>query len=222
MLWIQGVPAVGSVQCKCTQLCYTWEWKTGREEPDLVALRNTSLIRHVQCVQFWRTVLQFWRTVTSISLNHMWCGWGKGGGVSGRKDRFNSSTSHYTSVAFLRPLFLGAGLLLVLDSALPVVFGSAVRLYLGLVDEVSSEMGVFSVGLSAWGRISESSCSWQQSWPARGCVRSAPSWWALQKELGHSWQKASEFFPQTSQWCQGQSQRPARQQEFQLHSNTMS
>ncbi|KAG7258825.1 hypothetical protein CRUP_035217, partial [Coryphaenoides rupestris] len=42
---------------------------------------------------------------------------------------------------------------------------------------------------------------------ARSC--SAPSWWEEQKELGHSWQKASEAFPHTSQWCQGQSQRPA-------------
>lgn len=55
---------------------------------------------------------------------------------------------------------------------------------------------------------SSSSCSWQHSCPVGGHVCSAPSSWALQKELGQSWQKASEFFPQTSQWCQGQSQRP--------------
>lgn len=56
---------------------------------------------------------------------------------------------------------------------------------------------------------SSSSCSRQHSCPVAGQGRSAPSWWALQKEFGQSWQKASEFFPQTSQWCQGQSQRPA-------------
>lgn len=56
---------------------------------------------------------------------------------------------------------------------------------------------------------SSSSCSRQHSSPPGGRGRSPPSWWALQKELGQSWQKASEFFPQTSQWCHGQSQRPA-------------
>lgn len=218
MLWIQGVPAVGSLCNANAPSCVTHESEKQGEKNLIWWLWGT--------LSWSDTYSAFSFGEQSRRRPYHWiiCGVaeGKGGGVSGRKDRFNSSTSHYTSVAFLRPLFLGAGLLLVLDSALPVVFGSAVRLYLGLVDEVSSEMGVFSVGLSAWGRISESSCSWQQSWPARGCVRSAPSWWALQKELGHSWQKASEFFPQTSQWCQGQSQRPARQQEFQLHSNTMS
>lgn len=202
---------------------HEWNTKTGRERgtrlggsEEFYSDKHASLIRHIQCFQYGRTV-----TMTSISPNHLGCGWGQEGGVSGRKDRFNSSKSHYTSVAFLRPLFLGAGLLLVLGSALPVVLGSALRLYLrGLVDEVSSEMGAFSVGVTAWGLTSESSCSWQQNWPVSGCFRSAPSWWALQKELGHSWQKASEFFPQTSQWCQGQSQRPEGQWDFKLHLNT--
>lgn len=127
-------------------------------------------------------------------------------GISGRKERFHSSISHYTSAVFL-DLFLRGALLLVLASVL--------RLYLrGLVDEGTSAM-CSSEG-SAWGRISESSCSWQQSWPVSGWDRSAPSWWALQKELGHSWQKASEFFPHTSQWCQGQSQRPGRKHGSQM------
>lgn len=60
---------------------------------------------------------------------------------------------------------------------------------------------------------SVSSCSEQHSSPVGGQGRSAPSWWALQKELGQSWQKASEFFPHTSQWCQGQSQRPVGSKE---------
>lgn len=68
---------------------------------------------------------------------------------------------------------------------------------------VASELTSWSAGPSS------SSCSRQHSCPVGGQGRSVPSWWALQKEFGQSWQKASEFFPQTSQWCQGQSQRPA-------------
>lgn len=60
---------------------------------------------------------------------------------------------------------------------------------------------------------SKPSCSWQQSLPVVGHGCRAPSWWALQKELGQSWQKASEFLPHTSQWCQGQSQRPKQKHE---------
>lgn len=70
----------------------------------------------------------------------------------------------------------------------------------------------FVLEASSWSGLSVPSgslCSRQHSWPVGPQRCSAPSWWALQKELGQSWQKASEFFPHTSQWCHGQSQRPA-------------
>ena len=51
-------------------------------------------------------------------------------------------------------------------------------------------------------------CSWQTSLfsGTRKMLLSMCSW---QKELGHSLHSFSAFFPQTSQWCQGQIQEPA-------------
>lgn len=135
----------------------------------------------------------------SIPLNH-------GEGVEGRGER-GGTLSPARPFCCLLQCFLER--FLAVESVLPRAPGLRPRLA-GLV--VRSD---FLVAAAVDCR-SESSCSWQHSWLLLGCGLSVPSSWVLQKELGHSWQKASDGLPHTSQWCQGQSQRPVR------HSNTNS
>lgn len=53
------------------------------------------------------------------------------------------------------------------------------------------------------------SCSLQLSRPSSLEMKSAPSLWSVQKELGHSSQKETASFPHTSHWCHGHSHLPA-------------
>lgn len=55
---------------------------------------------------------------------------------------------------------------------------------------------------------SAGSWSRQQSLPSAVRLNSLSSWWLLQKEFGQMWQKDTEAFPQTSQWCHGHSHFP--------------
>lgn len=52
------------------------------------------------------------------------------------------------------------------------------------------------------------SCSLQLSRPSSLEMKSAPSLWSVQKELGHSSQKETASFPHTSHWCHGHSHLP--------------
>lgn len=124
------------------------------------------------------------------------CGWGRRGGPSLVWCFWLCERSLQVSAAFLLE---------------PFVLPSAPSAFLELLEERLTAAAIFVSESISWVWLSppsSSSCSIQHSCPVGGQGRSAPSWWALQKELGQSWQKASEFFPQTSQWCQGQSQRP--------------
>lgn len=158
-------------------------------EPDVAASWSSTVFRYIpdqtQCFQFGRTVL-----FIATPLNH-------GEGMEGRGEAggtLETARPFCCLLCFLERFLAAASVLLWTPGLRPRLAGLVA-------------MSDFWVSTAVDCR-SESLCSWQHSWLLIGCGFSMPSSWVLQKEFGHSWQKASDGLPHTSQWCQGQSQRP--------------